>query len=164
MIEREGNRLSVREQCALLAVNKRSLYYEPKGISPERIALMHRIDEQYTRTPFYGVERMTQALRRQGVVVGHNRLRKLLRKMGLMALCPKPRTSKPSPENKIYPYLLRGVVAERPNQVWSADITYIRLKRGFVYLVAILDWYSRYVGVVGAFDGAGYDVLHGGAR
>ena len=146
MIEGQECPLSVRRQCALLAVNRSSLYYEPKGISPETIALMHTIDKQYTKTPFYGVGKMTEELRRQGVRVGHNRLRKLLRKMGLRALYPKPKTrmSTPDPEHTIYPYLLRDVVVERPNQVWSADITYIRLQGGFVYLVAIVDWYSRY--------------------
>ena len=144
MIERQGCRLGVRKQCSLLAVNRSSLYYEPKGISQETIALMQKIDEQYTKTPFYGVDKMTEELNRQGLVIGHNRLRNLLRKMGLRALYPKPKTSKPSPEQEIYPYLLRDVDVVRPNQVWSADITYIRMKRGFVYLVAIVDWYSRY--------------------
>jgi len=106
---------------------------------------MDRIDKQYTKTPFYGVERMTQQLKRDGVVIGHNRVRRLMRLVGLMPVYPKPKTSKRHPEHKIYPYLLRGVAIERVNQVWSADITYIRLLAGFVYLVAILDWFSRYV-------------------
>jgi len=147
MIERQERPLSIRRQCALLAINRSSLYYEPKGISPETIALMHAIDRQFTKTPFYGVGKMREGLLRQGVMVGHDRLRKLLRKMGLRALYPKPKpkTSTPSPEHEIYPYLLRDVEIVRPNQVWSADITYIRMMRGFIYLVAILDWYSRYV-------------------
>jgi putative transposase len=107
---------------------------------------MRWLDEQYTATPFYGVERMTASLRRSGFAVGHNRVRRLLRLMGLEALYPKPRLSVPGGcEHRVYPYLLRGLRIERPNQVWSADITYIRLSQGFVYLVAILDWFSRYV-------------------
>jgi putative transposase len=107
---------------------------------------MRRLDAQYTATPFYGVERMTAALRRQGLRIGHNRVRRLLRWMGLEAIYPKPRLSLPGgPEHRVYPYLLRGLRIERPNQVGSADITYIRLSQGFVYLVAILDWFSRYV-------------------
>jgi putative transposase len=107
---------------------------------------MRRLDEQYTATPFYGVERMTACLRRQGLRIGHNRVRRLLRLMGLETLYPKPRLSVPGgPEHRRYPYLLRGLRIERPNQVWSADITYIRLSQGFVYLMAILDWFSRYV-------------------
>jgi putative transposase len=107
---------------------------------------MRRLDEQYTATPFYGVERMTACLRRAGLAAGHNRVRRLLRVMGLEALYPKPRLSRPGgSEHRVYPYLLRGLRIERPNQVWSADITYIRLTQGFVYLMAILDWFSRYV-------------------
>ena len=106
---------------------------------------MRMLDEQYTRAPFYGVERMTAALHAHGIAIGHNRVRRLLRLMGLEALYPKPFLSAPSTEHRIYPYLLGGVSIERPNQVWSADITYIRLCRGFVYLMAIMDWYSRYV-------------------
>jgi len=106
---------------------------------------MNRIDRQYTETPFYGVERMTAQLKRQDLVIGHNRVRRLMRLMGLMAIYPKPNVSKRHPEHKIYPYLLRDVTIERVNQVWSADITYVRLIAGFLYLVAILDWFSRYV-------------------
>jgi len=107
---------------------------------------MRRLDEQYTATPFYGVERMTACLQRDGMCIGHNRVRRLLRLMGLEAIYPKPRLSLPGgPEHRIYPYLLRGVRIDHPNQVWSADITYIRLSQGFAYLVAILDWFSRYV-------------------
>jgi putative transposase len=107
---------------------------------------MRRLDEQYTARPFYGVERMTAALRRDGLRVGHNRVRRLLRLMGLETLYPKPRLSVPGgPEHRIYPYRLRGLRLDHPNQVWSADITYIRLAQGFVYLVALLDWFSRYV-------------------
>ena len=138
--------MSIREQCRLLGVPRSTVYYEPCGPKASDLVVMRRLDEQYTETPFYGVERMTASLRRQGLRIGHNRVRRLLRLMGLEALYPKPRLSVPGgPEHRIYPYLLRGLRIERPNQVWSADITYIRLSQGFVYLMAILDWFSRYV-------------------
>jgi putative transposase len=122
------------------------VYDPPSGPKASDLAVMRRLDEQYTRTPFYGVERMTASLRRTGFGVGHNRVRRLLRLMGLEALYPKPRLSVPGGlEHRVYPYLLRDLRIERPNQVWSADITYIRLSQGFAYLVAILDWFSRYV-------------------
>jgi putative transposase len=141
-----GCALSVREQCRLLEVPRSTLYYEPRGVKAEDLLVMRRLDEQYTATPFYGVERMTASLQREGICIGHNRVRRLLRLMGLEAIYPKPRLSVPGgPEHRIYPYRLRGLRIERPNQVWSADITYIRLSQGFVYLVAILDWFSRYV-------------------
>jgi putative transposase len=146
LIEFEGCDLSIREQCRLLGVPRSTVYYEPWGPKASDLVVMRRLDEQYTATPFYGVERMTASLRRQGLRIGHNRVRRLLRLMGLEALYPKPRLSVPGgPEHRIYPYLLRGLRIERPNQVWSADITYIRLSQGFVYLMAILDWFSRYV-------------------
>ena len=145
-IERAGCDLSVREQCRLLGVPRSTLYYEPCGPKASDRLVMRRLDAQYTGTPFYGVERMTACLRRQGLRIGHNRVRRLLRRLGLEALYPKPRLSVPGgPEHRLYPYLLRGLRIARPNQVWSADITYIRLSQGFVYLVAILDWFSRYV-------------------
>jgi len=138
--------LSIRNQCRLLGVPRSTVYYASRGPKASDLSVMRRIDEQYTRTPFYGVERMTAHLRRQGIGVGHNRVRRLMRLMGLEAIYPKPRLSVPGgPEHRIYPYLLRGLRIERPNQVWSADITYIRLRQGFVYLMAILDWFSRYV-------------------
>ena len=146
MIEPEGCALSVREQCRLLGVARSTVYYAPRGPKGSDLAVMRRIDEQYTRTPFYGVERMTAHLRRQGLRMGHNRVRRLMRLMGREAIYPKPRLSVPGgAEHRIYPYLLRGLRIERPNQVWSADITYIRLSQGFVYLMAVLDWFSRYV-------------------
>jgi putative transposase len=117
----------------------------PAGESEENLRLMRLLDEQYTKTPFYGVEKLTVWLRLQGELVNPKRVRRLLRKMGLMAIYPKPNLSQPHPDHKIYPYLLRGVKIERVNQVWSTDITYIRTKHGFIYLVAIIDWYSRYV-------------------
>ena len=138
--------MSIREQCRLLGVPRSTWYCAPCGPKASDLAVMRRLDEQYTATPFYGVERMTACLRRQGLRIGPNRVRRLLRLLGLEAVYPKPRRSVPGgPEPRIYPYLLRGLRIERPNQVWSADITYLRLTQGFVYLVAILDWFSRYV-------------------
>lgn len=138
--------MSVRTQCRLLGVTRSTVYYESCGPKASDLAVMRRLDEQYTATPFYGVERMTAALHRAGIGIGHNRVRRLLRLLGLEALYPKPRLSVPGgPEHRIYPYLLRGLRIERPNQVWSADITYLRLRQGFVYLMAVLDWFSRYV-------------------
>lgn len=138
--------MSVREQCRLLAVPRSTLYTAWSGPKAVDLSVMRRLDEQYTATPFYGVERMTACLQREGIRIGHNRVRRLLRVMGLEAIYPKPRLSLPGgPEHRIYPYLLRGLRIDHPNQVWSADITYIRLSQGFVYLVAILDWFSRYV-------------------
>jgi len=124
LIERTSCDVSVRAQCRLLAVPRSTVYYEPCGVKTEDLALMRRLDEQYTATPFYGVERMTAALQREGRVVGPNRVRRLLRWMGLEAIYPKPRLSQlGSVEHRVYPYLLRGVRIERPNQVWSADIS-----------------------------------------
>jgi putative transposase len=146
MIERDEGPLSIRAQCKLLGVNRGMLYYQPSRLTESDVAVMHLMDEQYTRTPYYGVERMTAWLHRLGICIGHNRVRRLLRLMGLQAVYPKPRLSRPGgPEHRIWPYLLRGLAIEHPNQVWAADITYIRLWRDFVYLVAVMDWYSRYV-------------------
>jgi putative transposase len=138
-------RLSVRRQCDLLGLSRGSWHYRPVGESEENLQLMRLLDEQYTRTPFYGVLRMTAWLQRQGYAVNEKRVRRLLRTMGLMAIYPSPKTSRPAPSHPIYPYLLRGVAITRPDFVWSTDITYIRLAHGFVYLVAIMDWYSCYV-------------------
>ena len=146
MIERDSGPLSMRAQCDLLGVNRSMLYYQPRGLTASDVAVMHLMDAQYTRTPYYGVERMTAWLHRLGIRIGHNRVRRLLRRMGLEAIYPKPRLSRPGgPDHRLYPYLLRDLVVEHPNQVWAADITYIRLWRGFAYLVAVMDWYSRYV-------------------
>jgi len=130
----------------LLSVPRGALYSRPRGLKAADLSVMRRLDELYTARPFYGVERMTAALRREGLGIGHNRVRRLLRQMGLEAIYPKPRLSVPGgPEHRVYPYLLRDLRIDRPNQVWSSDITYIRLSQGFVYLAAILDWFSRYV-------------------
>jgi putative transposase len=145
MIDRGPADLSVSRQCDLLGLARSTLYYASVEDDPEDLALMRLLDEQYTRTPFYGVPRMTAYLRAAGQAVGPKRVRRFLRAMGLEAVYPKPRLSQAAPGHRIYPYLLRGISIVRPNQVWSTDITYIRLLRGFVYLVAILDWFSRYV-------------------
>ena len=145
MIEPGHGQLSVRQQCELLGLNRSSYYYEPATESPLNLELMRLLDEQYMRTPFYGWPRMTAYLRSQGYQVNHKRVQRLMQKMGIQALYPKPRLSKPNPEHKIYPYLLRGLAITRPNQVWSTDITYIPLRNGFMYLAAVIDWYSRYV-------------------
>jgi putative transposase len=137
--------LSIARQCELVGLARSSYYYEAGEESAENLALLRLLDEQYTRTPFYGVRRMTAVLREQGYAVNEKRVRRLLRTLGLRALGPQPGTSRAAPEHRVYPYLLRGVVIERVNHVWSTDITYIRLRGGFVYLVAVLDWYSRYV-------------------
>jgi len=139
------DQLSIRQQTQILGLNRSSLYYNPIGISQYNILLMHLLDEHYTKTPFYGVEKMTIFLNEIGHHVNVKRVRRLLRKMGLMAIYPKKNLSKANLEHKIYPYLLRNMAIIRCNQVWSTDITYIRLQHGFVYLMAIIDWYSRYV-------------------
>jgi putative transposase len=146
MIEpRHVGALSVRRQCALLGLARSGLYYEPRGESAENLGLMRLIDQAYTRWPFYGVERMTAWLARQGHAVNVKRVRRLMRLMGLEAIYAKPRLSASGKAHKRYPYLLRGVEILAPDQVWSADITYLPLRGGFLYLVAVLDWYSRYV-------------------
>ena len=135
----------MRRQCRLLGIARSTLYYEAAGISERDCDMMNLLDEQYTKTPYYGVLRMTATLRASGWEVGKCHVRTLLRSMGLEAVFAKPNTSKPHPEHKIYPYLLTGVTATYPNQVWGTDITYIRLMHGFAYLTAVMDWYSRYV-------------------
>jgi putative transposase len=135
----------VARQCELVGLARASYYYRPVDVSAEELALLRWLDEQYTRTPFYGVRRMTAVLRHQGYAVNPKRVRRLLRTLGLVALVPQPGTSRAAPEHRVYPYLLRGVAIERVNQVWSSDITYVRLRGGFAYLAAVLDWHSRYV-------------------
>lgn len=145
MVERNHPDLSTVKQCALLDISRSSLYYKAKGPSPEDLVLMKLIDQQYLATPFYGSRRMTAWLKRQGHRVGRKRVRRLMRTMGLQAIYRRPRTSQPGAGQKVYPYLLGGMEISRPNQVWAADITYIPMAKGFLYLVAIVDWYSRYV-------------------
>jgi putative transposase len=137
--------VSVRRQCELLGLNRSGLYYEPAGETAENLRLMRRIDEQYTACPFYGSRRITAWLVEQGEEVNRKRVRRLMRVMGLEAIYPKPRLSLAGKGHKVYPYLLRGVKVERPDQVWSADITYVPMTSGFMYLAAVIDWFSRYV-------------------
>jgi len=144
-VDREHPNISLVRQCELLDLNRSTLYYKPVGVDEETLVLMRLLDEQYTRTPFYGVLRMQAYLRRAGYQVNEKRVRRLLRLMGLEAIYTKPRLSKANTEHRVYPYLLRDVPIVRRNQVWSTDITYIRLHKGFVYLVAVIDWFSRYV-------------------
>lgn len=136
--------ISVTRQAELLGISRSGLYYEPV-IDPYDNLLEKLIDEIYTELPFYGSRKITEALQRMGHTVGRRRVRRLMASMGIEAIYPKPNLSKPHPEHVIYPYLLRGVSIDRIDQTWSADITYIRLSKGFAYLVAIMDWYSRYV-------------------
>jgi len=145
MIDPQHPNLSVSRQCRLVGVPRSSFYFKPQPVKPEDLELMRMIDEQYLKTPFYGSRSMTKHFRRLGHKINRKRVQRLMRLMGIEAVYPKPRTSKPHPEHKIYPYLLRNLTIDRPNQVWAADITYIPLKRGFMYLVAVMDWYSRKV-------------------
>ncbi|MCP4995827.1 MAG: IS3 family transposase, partial [Gammaproteobacteria bacterium] len=145
LIDPQDPVFSLRQQCGLLSVNRSGLYYQPVGESEENLGLMHLLDEQYTRTPYYGVLRMVAYLRHLGHDVNPKRIRRLRQIMGLETVYQKPATSTPNPEHEVYPYLLRGLVIDHCNQVWSTDITYIRLASGFVYLMAVMDWYSRYV-------------------
>ncbi|GAK56108.1 putative transposase [Candidatus Vecturithrix granuli] len=137
--------LSIRRQCELVGVNRSTWYYQPVPESAANLRLMRLIDEQDLRTPFYGWPRMTAHLRGLGEVVNHKRVQRLMHKMGIQAVYPKPRTTISAPGHQVDPYLLRGLAITRPNQVWSADITYIPMHRGFLYLMAIIDWFSRYV-------------------
>lgn len=140
-----ASRIPVVRQCELLGLSRSAFYYQPAGESALNLALMRLIDEQYTRTPFYGYRKVTVSLREQGYPVNKKRVQRLMQALGLEAIYPKPNLSRPHPENRVYPYLLRGVAIERVNQVWSADITYVRLTGGWMYLVAVIDWFSRYV-------------------
>lgn len=138
--------LSLRRQCELIGLNRSSYYYQPAPASQLNLTLMRLIDEQYLRTPFYGYLKMTEYLRQQhNTQVNPKRVYRLMQLMGLRAVAPRPRTSQRHPDHKIYPYLLRGVEITHSNQVWCADITYVPMLRGFMYLVAVLDWHSRYV-------------------
>jgi len=137
--------LSIRRQCKLLGLARSGLYRPPPAANDNDLLLMRRIDELFTTWPFLGSRRMTALLRAEGHSINRKRVRRLMRKLGIAALGPKPRTTQPAPGHKTYPYLLRGLAIERPNQVWCADITYIPIGRGFLYLVAIMDWASRAV-------------------
>jgi putative transposase len=145
MIRRDHPGLSLSRQCGLLSISRPSFYYVLKGESPENLTQMRRIDELFLKYPFFGSRQMVRQLRREGIRIGRHRVRRLMRLMGLQAIYQAPRTSDPHPEHRIYPYLLRGMAINRPNQAWCADITYIPVQRGFLYLVAIMDWATRHV-------------------
>jgi putative transposase len=145
LVEPDYPEISIRRQCELLGVSRASWYYEPAGESEENLRLMRKIDEEYTRAPFYGSRRMAAWLQAQGYDANRKRVARLMQVMGIEAVYPKPNLSRAAEGHKIYPYLLRGVEVARVNQVWSTDITYIRMARGFVYLVAVMDWFSRFV-------------------
>ena len=145
MIERPHPKLSVGAQCRLLSISRSSFYYEPQGETAMNLDLMLLIDKQFLETPFYGVRQMTWHLQNEGHAVNEKRIRRLMRLMRLMPIYQKPDTSKPAKGHKTYPYLLGGLRVDRPNQAWSADITYLPMRRGFLYLVAIMDWFTRKV-------------------
>jgi putative transposase len=145
MLERESSELPLATQSELLGLSRSSLYYAPVGPSAKEIAIKHRIDEIYTDHPIYGSRRMTAVLCREGWPISRPTVQGYMRSMGIAGIAPGPNTSQPSPEHKVYPYLLRNLAIRRPNQVWGIDITYIRLRAGWMYLVAILDWFSRFV-------------------
>jgi|TARA_Y100000310_G_scaffold216662_1_gene217727 putative transposase len=144
-IRRDHPELSLSRQCGLLSISRSSYYYAPKGESPENLALMRLLDGLFLKYPFYGSRQMVRHLRREGHRVGRHRVRRLMRLMGLETIYQAPRTSAPHPAHRIYPYLLGGMAIEAPNRVWCADITYIPVQRGFLYLVAIMDWATRHV-------------------
>ena len=145
MVDPEHPRLSIVRQCALVSIARSSFYYQGKGESPLNLALMRAIDEQFLETPWYGARQMAQHLKRLGYCVGRKRVRRLMRLMGLAPIYQKPRTSDPHSGHRVYPYLLRGLEIDRADQVWCSDITYIPMRQGFLYLVAIMDWWSRKV-------------------
>ncbi len=145
MIDVYWPNLSVARQCQLVGMARSSYYYQAKGESAFNLMLMRQIDEQYLSTPWYGSRQMARHFRRQGHVVGRKRIRRLMRLMGLSAVAPGPQTSRRNPKHKIYPYLLRHRTIDQVNEVWCADVTYLPMAHGFLYLVAIMDWYSRRV-------------------
>ena len=145
LVERGEAELSLKKQAELLSISRSSLYYQPLPPPAEEIRLKHRIDELYTDYPFYGSRRIRAMLKREGWHINRKRVQRCMREMGLVAVFPGPNLSKPAPGHQIYPYLLRHVTASYPNHIWGIDITYIRLQQGWMYLVAILDWYSRFV-------------------
>lgn len=145
LVSVEYGRLSVARQCELVGISRSSHYYTAKGESEFNLDLMRRIDRQYLETPWYGSRQMARHLRRNGLSVGRTRVRRLMRLLGLQAIYQRPRTTIPNTQHRVYPYLLRDLVVTRPNQVWCADITYIPMRRGFLYLMAVMDWHTRAV-------------------
>jgi len=138
-------KLSITLQCQLLSIAHSSYYYQPKGEAEFNLQLMHEIDQQFLKTPYYGVQQMVYHFNNNGYAIGPKRIRRLMRLMNLQAIYQSPKTSDPNPQHKIYPYLLRNMTIDQVNQVWCTDITYIRLNKGFLYLIAVMDWHSRKV-------------------
>jgi len=163
LIDKLNSELSISHQAELIGISRSSIYYEPV-VDEYDLLLKRLIDEQYTLTPFYGSRRMKVILRQNGHEVNRKHVQRLMREMGIEAIYPKPNLSLAHPEHKIYPYLLRDVSIDRKDQVWAADITYIPLSRGFMYLVAIMDWWSRYVLSWKMSTVPGYVILPGGVR
>jgi len=145
MIEPEHPSLSVARQCELVSISRSGFYYQPVGETPLNLELMRLIDAQFLETPWYGSRQMVRHLRREGYSIGRKRIRRLMAKMGLAPIYQRPRTTVPHPEHRVFPYLLRDVAIDRPNQVWCADLTYIPMRRGFLYCVAVMDWATRKV-------------------
>lgn len=145
LIEREERELPLSIQAELLEISRASLYYHPVAVRPEEVALKHRIDEIYTQWPFYGSRKVTALLQREGQAVNRKAVQRHMREMGIAGITPGPNLSRRNCDHSVYPYLLRNLKVERPDHVWGIDITYVRLTRGWVYLVAVLDWFSRYV-------------------
>ena len=141
----ENDELSITHQCELLSLNRTGLYYKKRSVSPKKLAIMHAMDEIYTEDPVYGARRIRNELIKRGFSISRPTVAEYMRVLGLEAIYQKPNTSKPSPQHRIYPYLLRNIKASYPNHIWGTDITYIRMQGGFMYLVAFMDWYSRYV-------------------
>ncbi len=145
MIDPKSKKMSIVNQCKVLDIPRSSFYYNPKSVSAEDLDLMRQIDEQYLNHPSFGSRSMRRFLEKKGYKINRKRVQRLMRQMGMEAIYPKPRTSIPHPSHKVYPYLLRGMVIDTPNKVWATDITYVPMKHGFMYLVAIMDWHSRKV-------------------
>lgn len=145
LVEREGSEVSIVVQCELLGISRSALYYAPRPLDERTLLLQRRIDEIYTASPFYGVRKITAQLNAEGLQVNHKAVARQMQVMGLRAIYPGPNLSKRAQQHALYPYLLRGLTIEQPNQVWGVDITYIRLRSGWMYLFAVLDWFSRFV-------------------
>jgi putative transposase len=144
-IEKSGEDIPVGRQAELLGISRSSVYYQPKQVAPETLQLMHRIDEIYTKRPFYGVRQITNQLRDEKYMINHKRVHRLMQEMGIQGIIPKKNLSKNDKWHIKYPYLLRGIRARCPNHIWGTDITYIRMPKGFIYLTVFLDWYSRFI-------------------
>lgn len=145
LLERDNSELALATQAELLGISRSSLYYQPVPLSAEEVTIKHRIDEIYTKWPFYGSRRIAAQLGREGILINRKAVQHHMQEMGLAGICPGPNLSKRNADHHVYPYLLRGLTASYPNHVWGIDITYIRLTAGWMYLVAVLDWFSRYI-------------------